>query len=104
MPPIDEIIALVGEYMPEKNGALLRKAYDYALVVYEKHADRMSGEAYISHPLAVAKILAQMRLDIHTVIAGLLHKALRGRPKAAEEEMAALFGQEVARIVSGATK
>ena len=104
MHPIDEIIALVGEYMPEKNGELLRKAYDYALVVYDKHADRLSGEAYISHPLAVAKILAHMRLDIHTVIAGLLHKALRGRPKAAEEEMAVLFGPDVARIVSGATK
>ncbi len=104
MHPIDEIIALVNEYMPEKNGKLLKKAYDYALVVYDKHADRLSGDAYISHPLAVARILAHMRLDIHTVIAGLLHKALRGRPKAAEEEMAELFGPEVARIVSGATK
>jgi len=104
MSPIDEIIALVGEYMPEKNGALLTKAYEYAAVVYEKHAQRMSGDSYISHPLAVAKILATMRLDIHTVIAGLLHKALRGRPKSAEVEMAELFGPDVALIVSGATK
>ncbi len=104
MPPIDEIIALTGEYMPEKNGELLKKSYDYAVTVYATHANRKSGESYISHPLAVAKILATMRLDIHTVIAGLLHKALRGRPKAAETEMAELFGPDVALIVSGATK
>ena len=104
MSPIDEIIALAAQYMPEKNGVLLRKAYDYAVGVYEKHGLRMSGEPYISHPLAVANILATMRLDISTVIAGLLHKALKGRPKSAEAEVLELFGPEVARIVSGATK
>lgn len=104
MSPIDEIIALAAQYMPEKSGDLLRKAYDYAAVIYEKHPKRMSGDPYLSHPVAVAKILASMRLDIHTVIAGLLHKGLRGRPKSAETEMAELFGLDVANIVSGATK
>lgn len=83
---------------------MLRKAYDYAVEVYGTHSDRRSGDPYISHPLAVAQVLASMQLDIHTVIAGLLHKALRGRPTEAEEELGELFGQDVARIVSGATK
>jgi len=104
MPPIDEIIALTGQYLPEKSSELLHKAYDLASTVYETHANRKSGEPYISHPLAVAKILATMRLDIHTVIAGLLHKALRGRPKTAETELGELFGPDVALIVSGVTK
>jgi len=104
MSPLDEIIALTAQYMPAATAELLRKAYDYAVVVYEGHPVRRSGESYLTHPLAVAKILATMRLDQHTVIAGLLHKALRGRPASAEAELAELFGPEVARIVSGATK
>lgn len=101
---IDDVTALTSQYLPEEQSDLLRKAYDYAVSVYGQHADRRSGDPYISHPLSVAQVLASMQLDIHTVIAGLLHKVLRGRPKSAEEELGELFGQDVARIVSGATK
>ncbi|MDP2107189.1 MAG: RelA/SpoT family protein, partial [Desulfobulbaceae bacterium] len=104
MPTIDDVIALTRQYLPEEQSHLLRKAYDYAVEVYGKHSNRRSGDPYISHPLSVAQVLASMQLDIHTVIAGLLHKVLRGRPQSAEQEVVDLFGEDVARIVSGATK
>lgn len=104
MPTIDDVIALTGQYLPEEQCILLRKAYDYAVIAYGEHSDRRSGDPYISHPLAVAQVLASMQLDIDTVIAGLLHKVLRGRTKAAEEELVELFGEDVTQIVRGASK
>ena len=101
---IDEIIALTGKYLPEKSGEMLRRAFDLACQVYAAHPQRLSGDPYISHPLAVARILATMRLDLPTVISGLLHKALRGKNPTSVAELTELFGPEVARIVSGATK
>ena len=105
MSSIKQIIELAGKYMPEDNIALISKAYDYACMAYEDNPLRKSGESYISHPLAVAAILVSMRLDVHTVIAGLLHKVLRGRQfKSSETELKKLFGRPTAAIVSGATK
>ncbi len=101
---IDEIIALTSKYLPEKSGDMLRRAFDLASQVYAAHPQRLSGDPYISHPLAVTKILATMRLDLPTVIAGLLHKTLRGKNPTSVSELTELFGPEVAQIVSGATK
>jgi len=105
MSTIEDIISLAGQYMPPENTKLIEKSYDYALDVYKDNPRRMSGNLYITHPLAVAHILASMHLDVHTVIAGLLHKALRGvPPKSSDTELTKLFGKDVASIVRGATK
>lgn len=105
MPTIDEVIRLAEAYMPKENSATLSKAYEFAKKVYEDNPNRLSGEPYISHPLAVASILASMQLDVHTVVSGLLHKALRGKPpKTTTDELGKMFSKDVALIVSGATK
>jgi len=103
MPTIDNIINLVRDYVPEKDQQLLRDAYSFA---DEIHAGkkRDSGELYISHPLAVAHSLASMRLDAHTIAAGLLHSTLKGDSAASEEELREKFGGDVARLVAGTTR
>ncbi|MGH8128626.1 MAG: HD domain-containing protein, partial [Gammaproteobacteria bacterium] len=80
----------------------VRRAYIYA---HEAHSDqrRMSGEPYITHPLAVARILAGMSLDAATLEAALLHDVIEDTP-AERAELAELFGEEVARLVDGVSK
>ena len=105
MPAYNKLISRAEQYIQGENLNLLKKAYEYAEEVYAETPNRLSGEPYISHPLAVANILAELQLDIHALIAGLLHKALRCQPpKSSEKELAKLFGKDVATIVSGATK
>ena len=67
----DDLIALVRNYNPKTNDTLIRAAYDYGL---EMHAGqfRHSGEPYFSHPVAVAAILTEQRLDDATIITALL--------------------------------
>ncbi|NOX26570.1 MAG: bifunctional (p)ppGpp synthetase/guanosine-3',5'-bis(diphosphate) 3'-pyrophosphohydrolase, partial [Deltaproteobacteria bacterium] len=102
---MEDILALAGQYMSPENIGLLKKSYDYAVELYRNNPRRMSGNPYITHPLAVAHILATMQLDVHTVISGLLHKALRGvPPKSSDAELVKLFGGDVAAIVRGTTK
>lgn len=67
------------------------------------HQERISGGAYIEHPLEVAKILGQLKLDHHTVMAGLLHDVVEDTPVTLEE-IDNQFGSEVAAIVDGVTK
>lgn len=80
----------------------LRKAIDF---IEEKHGNqvRASGEPYITHPIEVALILAQMGLDIDTVIAGLLHDVLEDT-QTTYQELEEKFGRQVASIVQGVTK
>ncbi|MBZ4642913.1 MAG: (p)ppGpp synthetase SpoT/RelA [Deferribacteraceae bacterium] len=80
----------------------LHKAYVYAA---QKHRGqlRQSGEPYLSHPLCVSYILADMNMDIDTVIAGLLHDTLEDTD-ATYEELEELFGRDVAFLVDGVSK
>ncbi|MCX8084418.1 MAG: bifunctional (p)ppGpp synthetase/guanosine-3',5'-bis(diphosphate) 3'-pyrophosphohydrolase [Calditerrivibrio sp.] len=80
----------------------LHKAYVYAA---QKHRGqlRKSGEPYLSHPLNVALILANMNMDLDTVIAGILHDTLEDTD-ATYEELAQLFGEDVAFLVDGVSK
>jgi len=81
---------------------VLRTAYAYA---EEAHATqlRKSGEAYISHPLAVAKILTELQLDVTTLTAALLHDVVEDT-RVTDEEIVRNFGAEVAALVDGVTK
>ncbi|MGC8924424.1 MAG: RelA/SpoT family protein [Calditerrivibrio sp.] len=80
----------------------IHKAYVYAA---QKHRGqlRKSGEPYLSHPLNVALILANMNMDLDTVIAGILHDTLEDTD-ATYEELAELFGEDVAFLVDGVSK
>lgn len=92
----------VRENMPNADLALIRSAFDYAYACHGPQL-RKSGEPYISHPLAAAKILAEMGLDEESVISALLHDCLEDTG-ATHEEIERMFGVEVAEIVEGVTK
>jgi len=89
-------------YYPEANIALLKKAY---AVSTDAHLNqkRASNEPYITHPLTVAGILAEMKLDEISIAAGLLHDVIEDS-QYSREDLAKLFGQEISDIVWGVTK
>lgn len=82
--------------------ALVEKAYAFA---YQAHTGqrRESGESYITHPLGVAMILAELGLDLTTIIAGLLHDVVEDTAVTLEE-IKEIFGEEIATLVDGVTK
>ncbi len=90
------------KYYPEANIALLKKAY---AISTEAHLNqrRLSNEPYITHPLTVAGILADMRLDEISIAAGLLHDVIEDS-QYSREDLVRLFGQEISDIVWGVTK
>ena len=105
MPTINDIISRAEGYLDGENLAPLRKAHEYAAKVHA-NKKRLSGEPYLSHLLSVTYTLAAMRLDLHSLMAGLLHGVLKEAesPAVVEQEIRKLFGKDVAAIVSGTTK
>jgi len=97
-----EIIGKVEEYRKNFSRSMIEKAYRYA---EEKHRGqfRKSGEPYFSHPAEVAYILAELKMDVPTIVAGLLHDVVEDTD-ATVEEIEREFGKEVAFLVSGVTK
>ncbi|MGH9816518.1 MAG: RelA/SpoT family protein, partial [Candidatus Acidiferrales bacterium] len=87
---------------PGDDPALLRRAHEFAA---EQHSTqlRQSGEPFLSHPIEVAHILADLKLDVTTLCAALLHDVVEDT-KIPTERIAAEFGADVARLVEGATK
>jgi guanosine-3',5'-bis(diphosphate) 3'-pyrophosphohydrolase len=104
-PPSEEVAPLVGIYKvshPKATTGLITRAYDFADAAHRGQA-RKSGEPYITHPVAVAKICAEFGLDDVTIAAALLHDAVEDTG-ASLEQLETLFGADVARIVDGVTK
>ncbi len=99
---IQEILDKVSENNPEANIKLIQHAYVYAAKAHEGQT-RLSGEPYLSHPLAVANTLAEMGFDEPTVAAGLLHDTVEDT-RATIEDIDEYFGEDVADIVDGVTK
>ena len=87
---------------PSEDVSLLRKAWDFCVKHHEGQM-RASGEPYIIHPLEVAEVLAELKMDATSIAAGLLHDSVEDTP-ATSEEIAAEFGEQVAHIVEGVTK
>ena len=87
---------------PNEDISLIRKAREFCVKHHEGQM-RASGEPYIIHPLEVAEVLAEMKMDATAIAAGLLHDSVEDTP-ATNEEIAAEFGDQVAHIVEGVTK
>ncbi len=87
---------------PTEDVSLIRKAWDFC-VQHHQGQMRASGEPYVIHPLEVAEVLAEVKLDSTAIAAGLLHDAVEDTP-ATNEEIEAGFGDQVAHIVEGVTK
>ncbi len=102
MESLAQIEETVARNRPGEDLGLLRKAYNFSVA---KHAEqrRLSGEPFVAHPLAVARILADMRLDAACIAAGILHDVVEDTATTSER-IAKEFGPQVARIVEGVTK
>ena len=99
---INNILDKISEYYPNPDVDVVERAYIYSARVHAGQV-RLSGEPYLMHPLEVANILADMKLDAVSVAAGLLHDVLEDTPTR-PTELRDLFGPDVERIVSGVTK
>jgi len=99
---ITDIIDRVLAYNPDADVAMIDRAYVYSARVHEGQV-RLSGEPYLMHPLEVAGILSEMKLDVISIAAGLLHDVIEDT-HVTPEELKEMFGPEVYRIVSGVTK
>jgi GTP pyrophosphokinase len=99
---INDIVDKVSEYVADTDLDIIERAYIYSARVHEGQV-RLSGEPYLSHPLEVAGILADMKLDPESVVAGILHDVIEDTP-ATPKEIKTLFGPEVMHIVSGVSK
>ncbi|WP_165071230.1 bifunctional (p)ppGpp synthetase/guanosine-3',5'-bis(diphosphate) 3'-pyrophosphohydrolase [Desulfovibrio sp. ZJ200] len=99
---IQEILDKVAASNPDADLELIRRAYVFAATAHAGQT-RLSGEPYLSHPLAVADTLAEMGFDEPTVVAGLLHDTVEDT-RVTIEEIDENFGEEAADIVDGVTK
>src|SRR5579884_501903 len=99
---LNDIIEKVNSYLPDADVEVIKKAYVYSAKVHTGQK-RISGEPYLSHPLEVAGILADIKLDVSSVATGLLHDTIEDT-LAKLEEIEALCGKEVAFLVDGVTK
>ncbi|MCG3740070.1 bifunctional GTP diphosphokinase/guanosine-3',5'-bis pyrophosphate 3'-pyrophosphohydrolase [Vibrio cincinnatiensis] len=98
----DSLKDVAQEYLSEPQIEALRQSYSVARDAHEGQT-RSSGEPYIIHPVAVARILAEMRLDLETLQAALLHDVIEDTP-ATKEELEIKFGTAVAELVDGVSK
>ncbi len=99
---LDSLLARVTAYHPEADTALIRRAYEFG-DHHHTGQTRKSGEAYFTHPTAVAHIITELRLDTASILAALLHDTVEDT-KATLEDVAEEFGPDVAFLVDGATK
>jgi GTP pyrophosphokinase len=106
MKPLNErfeaLLRRVQANRPTEDISLIRRAWEFCVKHHEGQM-RASGEPYIIHPLEVAEVLTEMKMDGTAISAGLLHDAVEDTP-ATNEEIAAKFGDQVAHIVEGVTK
>ena len=98
----EDVERKVERHHPEADLDLLRRAYIYSAKAHKDQV-RASGEPYLIHPLSVAAILADMKMDVATVSTGLLHDVVEDT-LASTEDICKLFGEEVANLVDGVTK
>src|SRR6478736_1243706 len=96
------LVDKVKAYDPEADEALLNKAYVYAMKAHGKQF-RASGDPYFAHPLEVAAILTDLKLDVQSIVTALLHDTIEDT-YVTIEDVRANFGEEIANLVDGVTK
>ncbi len=101
-PGIGQLTAKIESYLPPDQVERVREAFEYAETAH-KGQKRKSGEAFITHPIAVADILSDLHLDGATIAAAILHDVVEDTPSSMAE-VEQKFGKEVAEIVDGVTK
>jgi GTP pyrophosphokinase len=101
-PRFEKLLATVRANRPSDDTEIIRKAWEFCLE-HHKGQLRASGEPYVLHPLEVALVLAEMKLDSTAIAAGLLHDAVEDTP-VTTADITAKFGEQVAHIVEGVTK
>jgi GTP diphosphokinase / guanosine-3',5'-bis(diphosphate) 3'-diphosphatase len=99
---IEPLARALEEYLPAPAIADVRRAYEFGARLHQGQ-QRSSGEPYIYHPMAVARILAEMRLDHTTLVAAILHDVIEDTPTS-KDEIGKAFGQDVAKLVDGVSK
>ncbi|MEM8823583.1 MAG: HD domain-containing protein, partial [Pseudomonadota bacterium] len=99
---VDDLIALVRAYNPRTDADLIRAAYAYGADMH-KGQTRRSGEPYFTHPVQVACLLTEQRLDDATIVTALLHDTIEDT-RASYQDVKARFGEEIAELVNGVTK
>ena len=99
---LESIVQKVQSYHPDPNIAQLREAFEFANRMHEGQT-RKSGEPYMSHPLEVMDIIADLRLDVASLVAGLLHDTVEDTDTTVDE-LRGRFGEDVAFLVDGVTK
>ena len=102
MKKLKALLTKIKQYSPQADFKIVEKAYDFAQKAHETHK-RLSGDPYITHPLAVADILADLEQDCLTISAALLHDVIEDADVTGEE-LAKQFGAEIAKMVEGVTK
>ncbi|MEJ2515759.1 MAG: bifunctional GTP diphosphokinase/guanosine-3',5'-bis pyrophosphate 3'-pyrophosphohydrolase [Gammaproteobacteria bacterium] len=99
---LDRLNRRMQRYLPPEQVARVMEAYEFAAAAHEGQ-QRRSGDPYISHPVAVATILAELKLDAQTLMAALLHDVIEDTG-VEKERLGELFGNEVAELVDGVSK
>ena len=102
MHQLDQILSEVAGYHPSADLAMIRRAYTFAAEAHDGQT-RKSGDPYVTHPLAVAQVIAELKLDVSSVCAGLLHDCVEDT-SATVDQIGDIFGKEVAFLVDGVTK
>ena len=100
---LDALLAKVHSYCPDADDEMICKAYHFAEIAH-KSQKRRSGEPYLIHPVAVANIIADMRLDVPAICAALLHDTVEDCDEVCFGDIQSNFGEEVAALVDGMTK
>src|SRR6188472_2443423 len=98
----EQILATIQSYDPHADLDVVRRAYDFAAQAHDGQT-RKSGDPYVTHPLAVAQVISELKLDTASVCAGLLHDCVEDT-SATIDQLTGLFGKEVAFLVDGVTK
>ena len=101
-PVLDPLLSIHRQFHPKADGAVLERAYSTAERLHEGVV-RKSGDPYITHPLAVATIAAEIGMDTTTLVAALLHDTVEDTDYSLDD-LTRDFGEEVARLVDGVTK
>ncbi len=101
-PTLDDLNKAIQTYFPEADLGLLKRAHDFSVRLHEGQL-RKSGEPYIIHPLSVSLILASMKMDIPSIVTGLLHDTVEDT-NISLEQITSEFGSEIAQLVDGVTK